>query len=135
MIDRRGPSHASGFSLLEVLVAFSVMSFSLTAILSIYSTAFQSSNSAERFAIATQLVESKLKEISVASVLQEGIETSTPTEQYVWRATARALNWQGSTGSEDHPLRPYEITVSAFWTEAGHDHEVSISTVRLTSEQ
>jgi len=135
MIDRRGPSHAGGFSLLEVLVAFSVMSVSLTAILGIYSTAFQSSSSAERYAIATQLVESKLKEVSVASVLQEGVEGSAPTEQYAWRATARALDWQGSAGSENHPLRPYEITVSAFWTEAGRDHEVSISTVRLASAQ
>ena len=133
MIERRGPSCACGFSLLEVLVAFAVLSVSLTAILGVYSTGFRSSSTAERYAIATQLVESKLKEVSVAGALQEGVERSAPTEQYVWRATVRPLEWQGSTGSEAHPLRPYEITVSAYWTEAGRDHEVSISTIRLAS--
>lgn len=135
MIERNGPSPAGGFSLLEILVAFAVLSVSLTAILAIYSSAFQSSSTAERYAVATQLVESKLKEVSVTSALQEGVEGSAPTEQYVWRATSRALDWQGPSGSGEHPLKPYEITVSAFWAEAGSEQAVSISTVRLTSAQ
>ena len=135
MIDLRRPSRSSGFSLLEVLVAFAVLSISLTAILSIYSAVFRSSGAAQSYMVATQLVEAKLKEIIVSNEQPIGMEGGTLAEQYTWRATVRALDWRNSSDLGEHPLEPFEVSVRVSWTEAGRDHEVSLSTVRLANAQ
>ena len=129
------PLAESGFSLLEVLVAFAILSISLPAIFSVYSAAFRSAASARSYATATQLADAKLNEIASSSALSNRVEQGMVDERYRWTAMISGADWQDLLDQVDHPLMPYEIRVSVSWTEGTRDRAVLLTTVKLARRQ
>lgn len=124
-----------GFTLIEVLVAFAVLSISMATILGVYTTAFRSTARAASYATATQLAESKLNEIAVNDVLRSEVKAGAFAEEYEWTADVSPVEWQDSAAGVEHPLRPYQIRVEVTWTEAGRERSVALHTVKLVSRQ
>ncbi len=129
--ERTHRAGEAGFTLLEVLVAFAVLSVSLAAILAIYSTAFQSAARARSYAVATQLAEAKLNEVAVTGMLSEDVAGGILAEEYEWAAVISPLEWQEPDGGVEHPLKPYQVSVEVSWSEAGRERSVELHTVKL----
>lgn len=75
----------SGFSLLEVLVAFSILAISLSIILKVFGSGVNSAVQAEDYAIAVEIAESLLARTGVETALQPGTLQVGQSERFQWR--------------------------------------------------
>ncbi len=102
----------SGFSLLEVLVAFVILALSLGVIMRLFSTSLNNIGRAERMTHATIVAESALAKLGVESVLSEGEHTGEDPQGYRWQISVkRALDVGGELESPMSPLL-YQIELS-----------------------
>jgi len=120
-----------GFTLVEVLVAFVILSIVLVTLYDILSQSLQRQSRSARHLGAIFLAESLLSQVGV-----EGLKVSDgANDQYHWRVIAAPLQeelFQDYLGVE---LRPYVFTVVVLWDESSDSKRISLSTVRLISER
>jgi prepilin-type N-terminal cleavage/methylation domain-containing protein len=80
------PSGESGFTLLEVLVAFAVLAVMIVPILQVFGGGLGSTETARAYSTAALLARSRLAEVGPEDALEEG-ETTGTFEGYQWRRT------------------------------------------------
>lgn len=123
-----------GFSLLEVLVAFSVLTLFLGVLLGLFSTGLRNSLAAHDYSQAISLAESKLAEVGVTERLAPGEWQGAFDEHYRWRL--RVVPFAGGERRwADLPLQPFEVTVEVSWQTGQRDRSVALSTLRLARRQ
>ena len=76
-----------GFSLLEILVAFSILAISLGILLKIFSSGLNTAMIAEEYTVATQIAESLMAKTGIEEPLAVGESSGTEVEKYHWRVT------------------------------------------------
>ncbi|MGZ4980885.1 MAG: type IV pilus modification PilV family protein [Methylobacter sp.] len=76
-----------GFSLLEILIAFSILALSLGILLKIFSAGVNTAGVAEEYTAAVQIAESLMARTGVEAPLQPGEITGTENEKYYWRVS------------------------------------------------
>ena len=74
-----------GFSLLEILIAFSILALSLGILLKIFSAGVNTAVVAEDYTTAVQIAESLMAKTGVETPLQAGQEAGVENEKYHWR--------------------------------------------------
>ncbi len=131
---RRREGGSGGFTLLEVLVAFTVLAISLGVLFEIFSTGMRASRSAEEYTRATLLAESKLAAIGIEGALEEGETTGAFGDGYNWRVAIRPYRLDGSEEEgPPPPIEAYEVVVTVAWGEGSGERSVSLTTLRLKS--
>ncbi|MEH6576284.1 MAG: prepilin-type N-terminal cleavage/methylation domain-containing protein [Amphritea sp.] len=127
-----------GFSLLEVLVAFVVLSVSLGIILQIFSLSTRITRTAETQQQAVLLAESKMAELLSEQFIEPGRDNGAFDDR-VHEGVMADLRWQTEVSEYEFPdeppvdnpsLVPYLIEVSVSWGDA-EGQEITLSTVRL----
>ena len=88
---RRGRGRAGGFTLLEVIVAFTILSVALVAILQAMATGMQGLGAAQTSAAAVMHARSKLDEVGQAILLEEGETSGEFDDGYTWRVRIAEL--------------------------------------------
>jgi prepilin-type N-terminal cleavage/methylation domain-containing protein len=78
-----------GFTLLEVLVAFTLLAVSMGVLMQIFSKGVTGADVADRYAKAAMLAESKLATVGVEEALQEGETTGSFNDDFAWRLSVR----------------------------------------------
>lgn len=123
-----------GFSLLEVLVAFSILAICLGVLMRIFSGDGRLAGLAEEHARAIVHAQSLLARIGVESPIRPGISQGEFEDGFRW-------HWNISPyQSNDEPLpdgftfKPYWIEVVVEWGEADDLREFSLQTLRLAGE-
>jgi general secretion pathway protein I len=101
-----------GFSLLEILVAFSIMAVALGIILTVFSQGLNKASLSEDYNIATQLAESLLAKTGVETKLQSGRQQGTELDKYRWTIKIDELN--ESDGLEQS-IRLMRVKVVVQW--------------------
>ena len=76
-----------GFSLLEILVAFSILAVSLGILLKIFSSGVKTAMIAEEYTVATQIAESLMAKTGIEEPLVVGEYSGTEVDKYHWRVT------------------------------------------------
>ena len=125
------PARDGGFSLIEVLVAFAILSLSLPVILGVFSNGLRASARAAQYELATQLADSKLTELSAAPSLELADMAGTYAQRYEWQATVRQPEWWLPDPTITQAFTPNEITVRVSWSELGRERSVALTTLRL----
>ncbi len=131
-----GPSRrrSGGFTLLEVLVAFTVLAISLGVLFEIFSTGMRASRSAEEYTRATLLAESKLAAIGIEGTLEEGETTGEYGDGYAWRVAIRPYRLdEAEAEGVAPPIEAYEVVVTVAWGQGSRERSVSLTTLRLKS--
>jgi general secretion pathway protein I len=131
--------HNQGFSLLEVLVAFAILSISLGVLLQIFSTGMQATTLSGEYTYATSLAESKLAAIGVETPYVEGVEEGKFDGKYAWRTTIlpyEELESEKKLGEGfNNPITLaaslYRVKVEVFWEMAGKKRTIVLTTLRL----
>ena len=80
-------NRGKGFSLLEILVAFSILAISLGILLKIFSSGVNTAMIAEEYTVATQIAESLMAKTGIEEPLVVGENSGTEVEKYHWRVT------------------------------------------------
>jgi prepilin-type N-terminal cleavage/methylation domain-containing protein len=97
------PSGESGFTLLEVLVAFAVLAVMIVPILQVFGGGLGMTETARAYSTAALLARSKLAEVGAGEDLEEG-ETTGTFESYQWRRTiSRSELTAAETEDRDEP--------------------------------
>ncbi|BAW79700.1 general secretion pathway protein H [Candidatus Nitrosoglobus terrae] len=126
--------------MLEVLVAFAILSISLGVLLRIFSTGMEASILSEEYTYATSLAESKLAVVGVETPYVTGTEEG-KFGKYNWRTSVspdQAFNNEGLGQGLDNPasraVMLYNVKVEVFWRSAGKLRTVTLETLRLAPQ-
>ena len=122
----------SGFSLLEVLVAFSILALCLGVLLRIFGGGSRLAGLSEEHARAVVLAESLLAQAGVETPLQPGETSGQIDETFDW-----AMRVSPFTPPDGEPLpeqlqfKPYWVELAVEWGEGDELHAFNLSTLRL----
>jgi general secretion pathway protein I len=117
----------AGFTLIEILVAFTVATLLLGALYQVFSTGLRAGSSAEHYVDAVLLAESGLDAL-VGTPVAVG-ETTDRFGIYQRRTNIRARP-DLAPADEQMAIVPYEIEVRVAWREGVRERAVLLSTIR-----
>ncbi|HEX3864923.1 MAG TPA: type II secretion system protein [Stellaceae bacterium] len=122
----------AGFSLIEVLVAFSIAAILLMVLLRSFSGNIGTSAQIDASTQATLIAESTLETLGARLPLTES-DADAVEGRY---AVAASVHRYGSAaGSAGQYLVPYELAVSVSWEDGLRRRSIALRTVRLAAAQ
>jgi len=123
-----------GFSLLEVIVAFSILAISLAILLNIFSSGVRTAGIAEEYIIATQIAESLMAKTGVESPLVIGQSSGVVADKYHWFIkimSAPNLIAQKKTGFD-----LFKVQIIVHWGKTeSNSRQIELNTVRMGTKQ
>ena len=131
MIARRA---CRGFSLLEVLVAFTILAMLLGALFQVFSGGLRAARSGDQYTRATVIAQSRLAALGVEQPLREGVSSGNDDSPYHWRITVSPY-LDDQMLVVDRVLQPLTVHVEVFWEEGGSAHSVSLMSILLGPAQ
>lgn len=127
---RRRNSRTQGFTLLEVLVAFTILALMMGVLLQVFSGGLRTAEVARNHAVGTLLAQSKLAAIGIEEPLVEGERTGAFDNGYRWRYT---IDRYPEQDGEEEEIVPYRLTLTVEWGPVGSGGSVTLTTLRLGS--
>ncbi|MDQ7089311.1 MAG: type II secretion system protein [Methylococcales bacterium] len=121
-----------GFSLLEILVAFSILAISLGIILKIFSAGLQTASLAENYTLAVEIAESLLAKTGEETPLDLGETQGQENESFNWliQVTPAEL-MMGAELPETLNDRVVQIKVSVSWGDENNVREIDLTTLKI----
>jgi general secretion pathway protein I len=124
-----------GFTLIEIVVALLVLAIASAVLFEGFSVGFRNARTADDFAQAVLIAQSKLAPAGVAEPLSTGVTSGEELEKYSWTVRVNPVEVapqdQGATPSQ---LKPFLVAVDVVWSDGGTERTVSLSTLRLASQ-
>ena len=133
------PVKQKGFSLLEILVAFSILALSLGILLNIFSSGVQTAVLSEDYISAVQVAESLLAKAGVEDELVEGQLYGTQYDKYSWSVTTSLYdvynrhNLESSDSDfkkKDQEATVYQVVATVSW---GDEDDKNVRSVELNT--
>lgn len=120
----------SGFSLLEVLVAFAILSMSLGILYQAFSNSLRNVGASGDYSRAIIIAEARLAEAMADVPLNEGSDQGEVDGRYQWKVMVQRYEYEG----EEIVSRftPYQVEVVVSWQDGKHTREYQLSTLRLS---
>ena len=119
-----------GFSLLEVLVAFTILAMLLGALFQVFSAGLHAARSGDRYTRATVIAQSQFAALGVEHALQEGITSGATDDKYNWRVTVRVYD-DDQLPETGLVMQPLAIDVEVFWEEGGAPRTLTLTSMLL----
>jgi general secretion pathway protein I len=124
-----------GFSLLEILIAFSILAFSLGILLKIFSSGVDTAIVAEDYTAAVQIAESLMAKTGLENSLQAGQDSGTENEKYEWLLTVNPYLFEpGNADSVTTTMGLFKIKVIVSWGKAVNSRRVELTTLKLANQ-
>jgi len=121
------PRRCAGFSLLEVLVAFAILSLTLGVILAIFSGGLRNLGQSQSYTEAMLNAQSKLAEIGVTTPLVPGEQQGRiDGNRYRWAAQITAVALQPALR-----VALYRIHLTVSWGSGADQRAVALDTLRI----
>lgn len=140
MQRHRPPRDQEGFSLLEVLVAFVILSLVATALFRLFSGALGNASAADEYSRAVLVAESVLAEAAATVPLVEATGTGSADDgRIAWTTRVAAYSPAGVSpdlerAAETMPTRLYRITSEVtFAAPSGGQRTFALATTRIGS--
>ena len=130
MPHRRG--RARGFTLIEILVAFTILAVAMVALVQAFSSGLRGLGSAEASAVALAHARAKLEEIGSVIPLEAGEVAGEFDDGYRWTALIRAHESGDGAELDATPVQPFEVEVTVSGERGG---AVTLRSLRLAPRQ
>jgi len=129
-------SAQTGFTLLEVLVAFTILSLTLGVLLQLFGTGLRNAGVSEDYTRAVLHAESLLAAVGVEEPLEPGIRSGELEAPFAWQSTVTPFVQEGlDIGRlEAAGITPYLVSVEVFWSRGQRTRSVVLETLRLARE-
>lgn len=121
---------SKGFSLLEILVAFTIMAISLGIVLKIFSSGVNTAVISEDYIIATQIAESLMAKTGVEESLAVGESSGTDNDKYQWQV--KVENYINPETEEDAEIELMTVQVTVKWGDEQNARTVELNTVKAS---
>lgn len=119
-----------GFTLIETLVAISILAISLVVLLQLFSGGLKSSRLSDEYTRGIFHAREKMDEILLAGELTEGVIDGEFDDDFRWRAEARRLDIKEAKDVK-LPFRVFNINVDVMWDADGREKHFAISAIKL----
>ena len=125
-----------GFSLLEILIAFSILAFSLSILLNIFSGGLRRTIISEEYQQAVIIAQSKLAAAGVESGLEDVNAQGQIQDKYFWSIQVQPFDLEKvGLDAEELKISPYYVTAKVEWSEGNNDRQVELTTLKLAKQQ
>ncbi|HEY8094979.1 MAG TPA: type II secretion system protein [Methylobacter sp.] len=105
-----------GFSLLEILIAFSILALSLGILLKIFSAGVNTAGVAEEYTAAVQIAESLMAQTGVEALLQPNQATGLKDEKYQWQVVVSPFQFTAENlDVTTMPVVLFKVKVIVSW--------------------
>jgi general secretion pathway protein I len=124
----------TGYTLIEVLVAFMILALALTVLLRIFSGGLRNVSVSSDYATATLIAESRLAAAGIDVPLVPGETSGTEGERFEWTVSVQDYEPRPGYRSAAKGVDAYHVTVTVEWPHGDNTRRVGLSTVRLVTE-
>jgi len=122
-----------GFTLLEVLVAFTIFALSFAAILQIYGQRLQNAKMSGDYSVALGNAESLLARVGIEEQLTVGDQHGVFENGMQWR---RVITAYGAADATALPtVAPFRVDVTVSWGNTEPARRIRLSSLRLSTPQ
>jgi general secretion pathway protein I len=126
---------AEGFTLIEVLVAFTIAALLLVAVLRILTLGLDGGERAEAFTRATIIAESTLDAIGVVTPLIPGEAAELRDGPFRILASVERYHEPDAVNDDQRYLVFYRVSATVSWLDGRRQRSVELSTLRLGPQQ
>jgi general secretion pathway protein I len=126
-----------GFSLLEILVAFSILTVSLGIVLKIFSTGMTTAQVTGDYTTAVQIAKNLLDTAGSESPLKLGEIKGSENKLYHWRVTVSPKTFTApELDLHDLPVALFDVTAHVWWggENKSDDRVVELHTLKLATK-
>jgi len=126
------PKQSSGFTLIEIIAAFTILSMTFMVILEILSNSSANTiKSSERTHISL-LAQSKMDEVGILIPVEEGAVSGSFNDKQSWDINIEPyeVSYDGNVQMDFAPVELYKVTLTINWQD-GHDRMQSADFVTL----
>lgn len=122
----------SGFSLIEVVLAFTVFALIFGAIMQIMNRSMYNTRASHEFTQAALLAQSKLDVIGLEEYLEPGVTSGEFDDKYSWELTVEPYIVLDERGldPEANPVALYRAVLVVFWGNEKVEREAAFETLR-----
>ncbi|MBZ5563672.1 MAG: type II secretion system GspH family protein [Acidobacteriia bacterium] len=128
---RRGNHDEAGISLLEILIAISILAMSFTAIFSSMSAALRAETRLDQYRLVVDYATNKLNEVALDPNLEPGqVTTGVSPSGLRWKVWTRVVDTRPGLGP-DRPLQLVRIVVEVSWKGGAGPQSYVLQTLKL----
>ncbi len=128
------PKNNRGFTLIEIVVALLVLAIASAVIFEGFSVGFRNARTADDFAQAVLIAQSKLAPTGVSEPLSAGFTSGEELNKYAWTVKVDSVEVAPDEGATPSSLQPFFVAVDVVWSDGGTQRTVSLSTLRLATQ-
>ncbi|MGZ8162157.1 MAG: type IV pilus modification PilV family protein [Methylobacter sp.] len=123
----------AGFSLLEILIAFTILAFSLSILLNIFSTGANTAVVAEEYTAAVQIAESLMAKTGVETDLKTVESSGVENEKYHWQVFVTPFNLNiENVDFQAIPATLFKVKIIIAWD---NDRQIELTTLKLVNKE
>jgi len=134
------PNHAfstvaAGFTLLEVVVAMTIVGVGVVTLLELFSMGLRTGS---RSAVASEAItygRQAMDEILLRRKIEDGAQQGALNKRVRWKVGIQPVKQPSDTLSLSSPWELQEITLNVYVTDAGRDRSVELQTYRLVRKK
>jgi general secretion pathway protein I len=127
-----------GFSLLEILIAFSILALSLGILLKIFSSGINTAGVAEEYSAAVQIAESLMAQTGVETTLQPSDSSGKKNEKYNWRVIVSPFQFTAENlDLTTQTVDLFKVKVTVNWNDdnsGNQGRELELITLKLANK-
>ncbi len=123
-------SGTAGFTLLEVLVALTILVLAVGSLSQAFSGGINTAGAVDGYTRAVAIAESRLARIGVDTPLEEGQSEGDAGEGFRWSVSVQPYELLGET-DPSHLLRLYDVEVAVSWGDSTARRSFSLRTLKL----
>jgi general secretion pathway protein I len=129
-------SKQQGFSLLEILIAFSILALSLGILLKIFSGGVNTAMAAEDYTIAVQIAESLIAKTGLEIPLKDHQSSGDENKKYHWSLSISPFFLRGEgIDPKTATVQLYKVNVTVNWGDgASDDRQIQLNTLKLAAK-
>jgi general secretion pathway protein I len=120
-----------GFTLIEILVAFMILTLALTVIFRIFSGGLRNLELSTDYTRAALVAESQLAAAGVTIPLEPGETRGELGDSFSWQRIIEAYQPWEKEKELSATMQGYRVTVNVDWERAGQKRRLSLSSIRL----
>lgn len=125
-----------GFSLLEILIAFSILALSLGILLKIFSAGVDSAVIAEDYTAAIQIGQGLMAKAGIEAPLQQGQESGIENEKYQWLVEVSPFEFNPEkTDTNSLTTALFKVKVIVSWgDDNSNDRQIELTSLKLVKK-